>query len=74
MNMSKRILILALIIVLVIAFVPLGGRIAALPCQYMWRYAITYGLPGGTVPVPEDSFPHFPPLCMDVLSDHTGML
>ncbi len=74
MNKSKRILIFALVVVLLIAFVPLGGRIALVPCQYMWRYAISYGLPPAHTLIPDNAFPGFPPRCLDVLPNYPGML
>ncbi len=72
--MSKSVLIVALIIVLLVAFVPLGGRLSLVPCTYMWRYVISYGLAGGNPLVPENAFPHFPPRCHGVIPDYAGML
>jgi hypothetical protein len=67
MHTSKQLLILALLVVLLIAFVPLAPRIPLVPCHYMWRHAISYGVPGGTTLVPLDRFPHFPPRCQDLV-------
>ena len=74
MNASKRILIYVLIAVLLVAFVPLAPRIPILPCHYMWRHAISYGLPGGSIPVPDYRFPHFPPRCQDFVPGYFNWL
>ncbi len=74
MKASKRILLWALIVVLLIAAVPLWDRTAALPCMFMWRYAISYGPPGGHITAPLDGFRGFPPLCTDVIRGYSNML
>ncbi len=74
MHTSRRVLIVALVIVLLVAFVPLGGRLSVLPCSYVWRYVISYGPSGGNTLVPENAFPHFPPRCHLVIPDYAGML
>ncbi len=66
MTTSKRVLFCAWIVALAIAMMPLWGRTSALPCQFMWRYAISYGPPGAHIIVPEDGFPRLRPLCADV--------
>ncbi len=71
---SKQILICMLVVSLVIAFVPLGGRVAAMPCGFMWRYAISYAPPAGNNLVPDYGFPVFPPRCDGLIPGYAGML
>jgi hypothetical protein len=66
MNMPKRILLTALLIMLGIAMIPLWGRAALMPCLYVGRYAVSYSWPGGRVVMPENGFRSFPPLCLQV--------
>ncbi len=67
MNQTRRILLCALIVTLVIAMVPLWGRASLLPCAYMWRYAISYSPLASQAILPENAFPRIPPLCLDIL-------
>ncbi len=64
---SKRVLLSALVVALVIAVVPLWSRTNVLPCMFMWRYAISYSPPGAHIIPPENSFPRLSPLCLDVI-------
>ncbi len=67
MQRSKRVLVSMIVLALSIAMVPLWGRSNVVPCLFMWHYAISYGPPGAHQIVPEDSFPHSRPLCLDLL-------
>jgi len=68
MKATKRLMLRLLITLLVIAFVPLW-RMPLVPCHYHWQYAgyaISYSAPGARGRLPDDGFPGFPPLCLDI--------
>jgi hypothetical protein len=74
MTISKRIVLLTLIVALTIAMVPLWGRTAVLPCRFMHLYMLTYRPPTGHGILPDYGFPHFPPHCRDLLRGQGYML
>ncbi len=74
MTTLKRILLCALIFALVIAFVPLWGRLHVVPCHHMWRWAISYEPPGMLTILPDDAFPRHPPLCFEFIRPYSNVL
>ncbi len=68
MKTMKKLLLPLVFALGVIASVLLWGR-PVLPCRYNWYYAaqvIVYIPRGAQGVLPDDGFPSFPPLCLEI--------
>ncbi len=55
------------ILIIVLAVVLLPRQREAMPCNYAWRYVISYASTMALAALPDDAYPKFPPLCLDVV-------
>ncbi len=67
MALYKRLLLIALIAVLLLAMVPLGGRSRFTPCKYQRQSMISFQPQGHALALPDDAIRPFPLLCMEIV-------
>ncbi len=65
MNTFKKVMLLALVAVFLMAAVPPWVKPAQIvPCYYMWQYAMGYSVPPSHFILPDDVYPGSPLLCI----------